>query len=142
MDFLRLIRQRNPPEYLRVTSNWKDLAFSISLLEWRAAKNVEARAEDDARNEVDASSDRRVARAVTDAYVAKQVLGFIGATSQRFSATNTSILTSLFKLVSLHILQGIMERLTIDVVYSIYYRDFSGGPVFAWYFGVFRVCRV
>ena len=103
MDFLRLVRQKGliPPEFLQVSPNWKDLASDVSLLEWRAAKSVEARSEDEAKDEVDSSSDRRVARAVTEAYVAKQVLGLIDALPQHFSTTNAIILRSLYELVCL-----------------------------------------
>ena len=98
MDFLRLIRHRGSlPNLLSGWSNWKT---AILVLEWRAAKIVEDRVEAEERRVVDASSDQRVARAVTECYVAKQVASFIDDLPANFSNTSVGVLKSLFTLVS------------------------------------------
>ena len=104
MNFLRLVRMKGsiPPKSLQSISSWKDLTSAIALLEWRAAKIVEARAEAEAMNEVDSGSDQRVARAVTEAYVAKQVAGFVSVLPRYFSETSAAILKTLFELVCGH----------------------------------------
>ncbi|KAI0830358.1 acyl-CoA oxidase [Trametes gibbosa] len=69
--YLRLLIQTEPGADTSSTQAWKDPHTSILVLEKRAAAMVEERARH--RDEPDASSDYRVARAVTEAFVSVQV---------------------------------------------------------------------
>lgn len=101
MGFLRLVRRRAalPNNAVRTTPDWGNWTTAVSVLEWRAAKIVEDRADAEARKEVDSNSDQRTARAITEAYVAKQVTMFIESIPRHLPEASGRILKALFKLV-------------------------------------------
>ncbi|KAL1943321.1 hypothetical protein VTO73DRAFT_4396 [Trametes versicolor] len=70
--YLRLLVQDEPTADTSSSTAWEDPHTAILLLEKRAAAMVQERAKH--RDDPDASSDHRVARAVVDAFVAVQVL--------------------------------------------------------------------
>ena len=77
---------------------WGNPQTAIELLERRAACMVRERAKH--ASDPDASSDRRVARAVTDAFVAAQVGEIIRGLEQSVGGKEAAILRKLYTLVS------------------------------------------
>ena len=70
--YLRFLLPDAPAVTASSSVNWSDASTLINLLEFRAAKIVDARARGGEAS-VDASSDQRVSRAVTDAFVAVEI---------------------------------------------------------------------
>jgi acyl-CoA oxidase len=71
--YLRLLVKGSPPSF--TDSSWKDPAVAVLLLEWRATLIVQ----DLARNQgnPDASANQRASKAVTEAFVATQIVQLI-----------------------------------------------------------------
>lgn len=83
------------------TMDWKDWRSIIKAFEWRAARAVQARAVAQGTKTVDASSDQRLSRAVSEAYVTTQVGEMINSLSlEGLDKESSTILKSLFHLVS------------------------------------------
>lgn len=80
--------------------DWTDWRVVVEVTEWRAARTVQARAIAQQTGSVDASSDQRVSRAVTEAYVATQVGEMIRSLSREGLGDSEVILRSLLHLVS------------------------------------------
>jgi len=73
--YLRLLLKGSGGLPSHADSSWKDPAFAVLLLEWRAALIIQERARN--QSSPDASSNQRVSKAVTEAYVATQVAQMI-----------------------------------------------------------------
>ena len=70
--YLRLLStDSSPPTF--TPSTWHDISAIVLLLEWRAALMVKNFVQTQARGDVDGHVNQRLARAVTDAFVAMQV---------------------------------------------------------------------
>lgn len=80
-------------------SAWDDPQTSILLLEWRAAHIVRARAEH--ADDPDASTDQRVSRAVSEAFIAAQVGEMLA--SSPLKGDEARVVALLFKLVCLRL---------------------------------------
>ncbi|KAI0758856.1 acyl-CoA oxidase [Fomes fomentarius] len=89
---------------------WDDPQTSITVLEQRAARVVQERA--DRLSDPDASMDQRVSRAVTDAFVAGQVGKIIDALGADLGKKDAAILR---KLYTLHLLTAVESGL-VDVL--------------------------
>lgn len=80
--------------------DWADWKLVVEVMEWRAARAVQARAIAQQIESIDASSYQRVSRAVTEAYVATQVGEMIRSLSREGLGDSEVILRSLLHLVS------------------------------------------
>ncbi|OSD00704.1 peroxisomal oxidase [Trametes coccinea BRFM310] len=94
----------------RTPGSWEDPKASIVMLEKRAAAMVAERARH--LHDPDAGSDHRVARAVTDAFVAAQVGEIIDSLSDTVGAQEATVLR---KLYLLHLLTAVEHGL-VDIL--------------------------
>lgn len=83
----------------RPPAAWTSHHLLVQALEWRAARAVEAYASLNTKGEIDASADKRVCRAVTEAFVAGQVSEMIDVLP--FGDPTKTIVSSLLRLVRL-----------------------------------------
>ncbi|KAL4243883.1 Acyl-coenzyme A oxidase [Abortiporus biennis] len=90
--------------------DWNDSKDVVRLLQTRAAKVVQQYARQS--ENLDASADQRVSRAVTDAFVAQQVQTFISALSGELPGRESLVLTDLFRL---HLLT-VAESALVDIL--------------------------
>lgn len=95
--YLRLLNIPLPQESITDVA-WSEPRTSILLLEWRAAVMVQARAQE--TDQLDASVDQRVSKAVTEAFVATQVQELLN--NLPFKNDTGRIIKTLFLLVSWH----------------------------------------
>ncbi|KAI0673208.1 acyl-CoA oxidase [Trametes maxima] len=110
--YLRLIVQGQlaPDVQSATAGGWEDPKTAILILEKRAAAMVAERARH--QGDPDASSDQRVARAVTDAFVAVQVGQIIHSLEGHLGERNVAVLK---KLYLLHLLTA-AERALTDIL--------------------------
>ncbi|CDO76000.1 hypothetical protein BN946_scf184780.g7 [Trametes cinnabarina] len=102
--------------------SWYDPKTSVSILERRAAAMVADRAQH--AKEPDASSDQRVARAVSDAFVAAQVEELVRGTDNILGGREATVLKKLYLLAScsgaVHLLtaveHGLSDILSCDLL--------------------------
>lgn len=115
--YLRLLVQDEPTADTSSSTTWKDPRTAILLLEKRAAAMVQERAKH--RDDPDASSDHRVARAVVDAFVAAQVGANIRDSESVIGGREAQVLKKLYLLVSSAYSQGILGVLTDCHIVSV-----------------------
>ncbi|KAH9851253.1 acyl-CoA oxidase [Lenzites betulinus] len=114
-SYLRLLIKDEPQVDTSSANAWKDPRTSISLLERRAAAMVKERAQH--RNEPDASSDYRVARAVTEAFVAVQVGDIIRTVEGTMPTQEAAVLRTLYLLHLLTSVEGsLADILSFDLL--------------------------
>ncbi|KAH9886690.1 acyl-CoA oxidase [Cubamyces lactineus] len=105
--YLRLLTETSP-----LPQDWADPQTSILLLERRAAAMVQDRARH--AEDPDASSDQRVARAVTDAFVGAQVGEIIRDLEKTVGGREASVLRNVYLLYLL----ASVERELVDILSS------------------------
>lgn len=81
-----------------INAKWDDPQTAILLLEWRAALSVKAYATH--HEDSDASIDRRVSKAITEAFVASQVGEMLKTLQDKLPGREAQVLRRLFTLVS------------------------------------------
>jgi acyl-CoA oxidase len=96
--YLRLLSSNSSPPPVKA-STWYDVSTVVLLLEWRAALTVKNFTQTQAKGDVDASVNQRVAKAVTEAFVAVQVGEMI---SDLFAlpSEDAKVIGRLYRLVS------------------------------------------
>ncbi|KAI0651075.1 acyl-CoA oxidase [Trametes meyenii] len=114
--YLRLVAQGQlTPGVRSATADaWEDPKTAILILEKRAAAIVAERARH--QGDPDASSDQRVARAVTDAFVAVQVGQIVDSLDGQFGGKDVVVLK---KLYLLHLLTAVERGLTDVLSFSL-----------------------
>ncbi|KAF7796497.1 hypothetical protein EIP86_007675 [Pleurotus ostreatoroseus] len=104
--YLRLLAKPVPPFS---QDSWGNTHACVLLLEHRALALVRSRALHE--NDADASADQRVSRAVTEAFVAEQLEGFINGLRDELPGKNASVVRNLLHLCILSMLESALVDL-------------------------------
>jgi acyl-CoA oxidase len=94
--YLRLLKGDAPGRPVISESTWQDSGAIVHLLEWRAALAVQNFAQ--TANEADAGTNQRLAKAITEAFVATQVAEMI-AGLRGLPQTEARVIGDLYHLV-------------------------------------------
>ncbi|KNZ71905.1 Peroxisomal acyl-coenzyme A oxidase 1 [Termitomyces sp. J132] len=113
--YLRLLLSKQPAASSPSLESWNDAQTSIALLEWRAALVVREHAK--TKNQADASVNQRVAKAVTEAFVAAQVgkiidgLSTVGPAGVALKGETLAVTKRLLVLYLLTVVEGALVEL-------------------------------
>jgi len=94
--YLRLLLEKSVKSLSLTDASWKDPAVALLLLEWRAALVVQDLVRN--QNKLDATANQRVSKAVSEAFVAAQVVQMIQELD--LSAKDRQVVVELYRLVS------------------------------------------
>jgi len=98
--YLRLLSANNSRPLVTATT-WHDVSAVVLLLEWRAALMVKNFVQTQAKGEADANINQRLAKAVTEAFVAVQVGEMINRTT--LPSEDAKVVGRLYRLVSCYL---------------------------------------
>ncbi|KAG6872455.1 hypothetical protein C0995_009615, partial [Termitomyces sp. Mi166 len=113
--YLRLLLPNQTAPSSISPESWNDPNTSIALLEWRAAHLVREHAQ--TKSQPDASANNRVARAVTEAFVAAQVGKIIDGLSAEFKGETLAVAKRLFMLYLLTTVEAsLVDLLTFGLL--------------------------